>query len=158
MSLAAHNSRSAALVLETVGIALLLGAAALYGDATGRWPLTLLAIGAQGCWLHRFYTAALEAVHGKLISGAPRLNDALGQALLLPLVTPLRVYRKIHRFHHGFNRRDEHTSALDVFVVAHPHRALVRAGCQAGRLRTSTTARRSAAAPPRAGPDPGRPR
>lgn len=40
--------------------------------------------------------------------------------MLMPLVVPLRIFRKIHQFHHGFNRRDIHTSALDVFVSVRP--------------------------------------
>ena len=35
-------------------------------------------------------------------------------------MVPITVYRKIHYFHHGFNRKDEHTSNLDTFVVKHP--------------------------------------
>lgn len=131
MSPRSHNSRSAVLIAETIGVAVGLGALAIASDDRGLWPITALAIAAQGCWLHRFYTAAHEAVHGKLITGDPRLNDALGQLLLLPLITPLRVYRKIHRFHHGFNRKDAHTSALDTFVVSDPNNRLVRAGCYA---------------------------
>lgn len=129
MTARSHNAISARLVAETVAVGVALGVAAIATDASGLWPLTIAAVVAQGCWLHRLYTTAHEAVHAKLITGHPRLNDAIGQALLLPLVTPLRIYRKIHRFHHGFNRRDAHTSALDTFVVRDPTNPLVRAWC-----------------------------
>jgi fatty acid desaturase len=74
----------------------------------------------QGCWLHRLYTAGHESVHRKLLPDQPLWNDVIGQLLLLPIFVPLRVYRKIHAFHHAWNRRDEHTSALDTWVFEKP--------------------------------------
>lgn len=131
MSTRAHNSRSWRLVFETLAVGIGIAFVALWSDDRGLLPVTALAVFLQGCWIHRLYTTAHEAVHQKLIVGDPAWNDIVGQALLLPLVTPLRVYRKIHRFHHGFNRRDAHTSALDTFVVDHPDSPVVRAACYA---------------------------
>ena len=58
-----------------------------------------------------------EASHHKLLPEHPRANDAIGQLALFFLMVPLSVFRKIHRFHHGANRRDHQTSALDCYVV-----------------------------------------
>lgn len=71
---------------------------------------------AQGLWLDRMYIAAHEAIHKKLLPNHPRLNDALGTLLLLPVAAPFTIYRKIHYFHHGHNRRDHHTANLDTFT------------------------------------------
>ena len=112
-----HARRVALLVLETFG-----GTAALF---TAAWlalragaPVVawLLAI-PRGLWIQRHYCVGHEAAHGKLVPGRPLANDLLGQASLLALLTPLPVFRKIHRFHHGHNRRDLHTSALDVVWI-----------------------------------------
>lgn len=131
-----HRSRTARLVGESLLVALLLGAAAIQLDALDR-PLArvmlVAIIMAQGCWLHRLYVVAHEASHRKLWPEDPRINDALGQLLLLPLILPLRIHRKIHAFHHGHNRRDLETSALDTFVITRRPtaigRALSRARC-----------------------------
>jgi fatty acid desaturase len=53
-------------------------------------------------------------------------NDIVGQLLLLPLLIPIPVYRKIHKFHHTDNRRDHHTSTLDGKVVDQEPGALVK--------------------------------
>ncbi|MFO7561621.1 MAG: fatty acid desaturase [Enhygromyxa sp.] len=84
---------------------------------------------AQGCWLHRLYVVAHEASHRKLWPSSRRINDVLGQLLLLPLMLPLRIHRKIHAFHHGHNRRDFETSALDTFVIRGRATPLRRAWC-----------------------------
>ena len=97
--------------------------------STAAWPLRVAVALAQGCWLHRIYFVGHEAVHRKLLPGHAQLNDALGQLALLPLLLPLGVYRKIHRFHHACNRLDERTSALDTFVVAANAGVLARAWC-----------------------------
>lgn len=114
-----HRAITRRLLIETVAIFALLGAAALWAwsaHSIWRWPIAL----AQGCWLQRIYVVGHEAVHRKLLPGQGRRNDALGQVLLLPLLLPLRIYRKIHDFHHGHNRRDEGTAALDTFVFRRP--------------------------------------
>ena len=71
----------------------------------------------QGLWLYRLYIVGHEASHKKLFSGKPLLNDMVGTLMLMPLLVPINIFRKIHYFHHGFNRKDNHTSALDTFVV-----------------------------------------
>lgn len=71
----------------------------------------------QGLWFYRFYIVGHEASHKKLFPDNLKLNDFWGSVVLLPIMVPITIYRKIHYFHHGFNRKDEHTSALDTFVV-----------------------------------------
>jgi fatty acid desaturase len=75
---------------------------------------------AQGLTLQRIYIVAHEAAHKKIAPLNPKLNDRVGQFVLLPMLVPLHIYRKLHYFHHGFNRRDHETSALDVFVSPWP--------------------------------------
>ena len=70
----------------------------------------------QGLWFYRFYIVGHEAAHKKLFPQSLAANDFWGCVVLLPLMTPINIYRKIHYFHHGFNRKDDHTSALDTFV------------------------------------------
>ncbi len=74
----------------------------------------------QGFWLDRIYIVGHEATHKKLFPNHPRLNDLTGSVILLPLMVPIGIYRKIHYFHHGFNRKDHHTSVLDVYVSQKP--------------------------------------
>ena len=81
----------------------------------------------QGLSLLRLYILAHEAAHKKITQN-PRANDLVGQLALVPLLTPLQIFRSIHYFHHGFNRRDFHTSALDVFISPWPVTPLVHAG------------------------------
>ena len=78
--------------------------------------LYLVTLLAQGLVLQRIYIIAHEAAHKKIAPGKLVINDLVGQFFLLPLLVPLQVYRHLHYFHHGFNRRDQQTSALDVFV------------------------------------------
>ncbi|PRP89968.1 Fatty acid desaturase [Enhygromyxa salina] len=124
-----HRLYTARLLCESVLGAVLLGAAAVWidgedGPAAGAGLVALVL--AQGCWLHRLYVVAHEASHRKLWPTSPVINDVLGQLLLLPLMLPLRIHRKIHAFHHGHNRRDVETSALDTFVIRRPRTALGR--------------------------------
>jgi fatty acid desaturase len=114
-----HRPLTLRLLCETVAVFAVLATATLLADRSsglGRAALPI-AIVAQGFWLHRIYVVAHEASHGKLWPDDRRINDGLGQLLLLPLLLPLRIHRKIHAFHHGHNRRDVETSALDTFVV-----------------------------------------
>jgi fatty acid desaturase len=112
-----HTRKSLHLLAETLSI--FLGLAALALTALKQlppqlgWPvICVLALG-QGLWLDRMYTVAHEAVHRKLFPTRALLNDAVGAALMMPVLAPLSIYRKIHGFHHGCNRRDEETAALD---------------------------------------------
>lgn len=74
----------------------------------------------QGMWFYRFYIVGHEASHRKLFTFNKKVNDTVGSIILLPLMTPITIYRKIHMFHHGFNRKDNHTSALDTFTTKKP--------------------------------------
>lgn len=136
MTDARHRTLTIRLLCESLVVAVLLAALAVGLDAQsdrlarlGLWVV----IGLQGCWLHRLYVVAHEASHGKLWPQQRKINDALGQLLLLPLLLPLRVHRKIHAFHHGHNRRDPSTSSLDTFVITRrasaTGRVLARAWC-----------------------------
>jgi fatty acid desaturase len=137
MTEARHRKLTIRLLFESMLVAALLAALAVgldaRADCLARVALVVVIV-LQGCWLHRLYVVAHEASHGKLWPSRG-LNDALGQLLLLPLLLPLRIHRKIHAFHHGHNRRDPSTSALDTFVIrrrASPTgRLLARAGCHA---------------------------
>lgn len=126
-----HRAITLRLVVESVIVFAGLACATLWADARESTGLVIALIAAQGCWLHRLYVVAHEASHRKLWPEDARLNDAIGQALLLPLLLPLRIHRKIHAFHHGHNRRDLETSALDTFVVRGPVTAGRRALCHA---------------------------
>lgn len=112
-----HTRKTLFLLAETVA-----GFAAIAALALGilrtlppwlAWPLVGLLAFAQGLWFDRMYTVAHEAVHLKLFPGRRRLNDLVGAVLMVPIVAPFTVFRKIHGFHHGLNRRDEETAALD---------------------------------------------
>ena len=76
-------------------------------------PVVLL-----GFWVQRLYMVGHEASHRKLWPRSLRLNDFLGQLFLLPILVPVSVFRQIHFFHHGHNRRNVRTSALDVYVIS----------------------------------------
>jgi fatty acid desaturase len=119
-----HHTRIAAtLVAETVvGFAALAVAALACRAVPGpyRWALLGPVVFASGLWLDRCYTVAHEAVHKKLFPRRPLLNDLTGMLLLLPIAAPLTVFRKVHYFHHGQNRKDPFTAALDVFVARRP--------------------------------------
>jgi fatty acid desaturase len=115
-----HARKSLILLAETVGVCALLMActlAALSLPAGLAWPAVALLAAAQGLWFDRLYTVAHEAVHLKLFPGS-RWNDLVGTALMLPIVAPFTIFRRIHGFHHGGNRRDRETAALDHMRLA----------------------------------------
>jgi fatty acid desaturase len=130
MRIAAHERKSLRLVGETAGIFLLLAGAALAALRELPGPLALPIIAAlgvaQGLWLDRMYTTAHEAVHKKLFPAHPRLNDLVGTLLMAPIAAPFTIYRKIHGFHHGANRRDAGSAALDHFPVRAAASAIAR--------------------------------
>jgi fatty acid desaturase len=95
----------------------LFAALALHGLHSGQTAWLVAGIVLQGVWLQRTYCVGHEASHKKLFASVPWLNDVIGQAFLFLILVPLPVFRAIHRFHHGANRRDAHTSALEVHVV-----------------------------------------
>jgi fatty acid desaturase len=102
------------------------------GPPAMRTPLNtilyLLVLLSQGLILQRLYYLAHEAVHHKLWPFSARVNDGLAQALLLPHLLPLQIYRQLHLFHHEFNRRDARTNALDVIILPQPVTRLRRVG------------------------------
>jgi len=115
-------SRNIKLILETLTVFLLNSCAAIYISTLSleTWtkfavyfPLLLF----QGLWFYRFYIVGHEAAHKKLFPNNLRLNDFWGSVILIPLMVPITIYRKIHYFHHGFNRKDDHTSALDTYIM-----------------------------------------
>jgi fatty acid desaturase len=112
-----HTQRTLQMLFETLMVSLVLYLADLWVIAHAaswiHWPLAA----AQGFWIQRCYCVGHEAAHGKLLPGRPLTNDILGQLALFALLTPLPIFRKIHRFHHGHNRRDWTTSALEVSVL-----------------------------------------
>jgi fatty acid desaturase len=129
-----HAYRTTRVIAETtfifIGLAII--ANQLGPVATQSW-MTILGFGvvllAQGLTLQRIYHIAHEGTHKRLAPQSVVLNDFIGQAVLLPMLAPLQVLRAIHNFHHGFSRRDIHTSALDVFVSPIPVTLPVRAFC-----------------------------
>lgn len=126
----AHNWISAALLFETASVYLLLFGAMVWATEAGAgpWLLAPLVL-ATGLWLDRMITVGHEAAHRKLFPDHPRLNDLLGALMMAPLGVPLVVYRKIHGFHHGQNRRAPKLATLDVVVLPRepgPRRALAR--------------------------------
>jgi len=128
----AHTAITARLLLETAAVFLALACLAPR-LAAEPGPLAWLALPvafAQGCWLHRLYVVGHEAAHRKLLPQRTWQNDLVGSLALLPLAVPLRIFRKIHAFHHGQNRRDHRTSALDTFVLPAGAGPLRRALCR----------------------------
>ncbi len=90
--------------------------------------LYLAVLLAQGLILQRIYIIAHEAAHRKLAARV-QVNDLIGQIVLTTIFVPLQIYRKIHQFHHGFNRKNVYTSALDVFISPWPITPAVKATC-----------------------------
>lgn len=114
--------RNTYLVAETITVFILVSLLAIWlwslnVSTTVHWLLYAPVLLFQGLWFYRFYIVGHEASHKKLFAKNIFLNNFWGSIILLPLMTPITIYRKIHMFHHGFNRKDNHTSALDVFVI-----------------------------------------
>lgn len=114
----AHDQISLRLVAETLAVHVALAAASAWAMhhelRAWLWPPVLLAL---GLWFDRLYTVGHEAAHRKLFPDRPRRNDLVGALVLAPLLAPLTVFRKIHAFHHGHNRRAPKVSTLDVVVL-----------------------------------------
>jgi len=106
------------MLIETALLHTLFSAMTLYGLQQSAMPWMVAGIVLQGVWLQRSYCVGHEASHKKLFAERPWLNDSIGQLFLFLILVPLPVFGAIHRFHHGANRRDPHTSALEVHVVA----------------------------------------
>lgn len=117
------------LIFETIAVFVLLSTAAVWlqTQISNQWIKNALyfpLLAFQGLWFYRFYIVGHEASHKKLFAQSLFWNDFWGTIILLPLLTPINVYRKIHYFHHGFNRKDHHTSALDTFVIKGKYKKL----------------------------------
>ena len=118
-----HVSYTLWLLAESLLVTVfLLGAIVLLREQALVWlPAVLL-----GCWVQRLYMVGHEASHRKLWPRSLWLNDCLGQVFLLPILVPVSVFRQIHFFHHGHNRRNVCTSALDVYVISNKFPRLQR--------------------------------
>jgi fatty acid desaturase len=119
-----HHKTNLLMVCETILIFILVStiATVLHQYISGPiyWLCYIPLVFFQGFWLDRIYVVGHEATHKKLFPKNPLFNDIIGSVILLPLLVPVRIYRKIHYFHHGFNRKDHDTSALDVYVSEKP--------------------------------------
>lgn len=117
-----NNYRNKYLVFETLVVFILVSLLAVIIQKLPvpvyvRWIVYTPLLIFQGLWFYRFYIVGHEASHRKLFMDNATKNDIWGSIILLPLMTPINIYRKIHLFHHGFNRKDHHTSALDTYVT-----------------------------------------
>lgn len=115
-------NKNTKLIFETIFVFLILSFLAVFVQKIEinkilKYSLYAIILLFQGLWFYRFYIVGHEASHKKLFPNNLKLNDFWGSVVLLPIMVPITIYRKIHYFHHGFNRKDEHTSALDTFVV-----------------------------------------
>jgi len=123
MSSEAHTRRSVLLIGETVVIWILLLGANL--ALQKKLPMLLLPVVLfQGLWLYRFYAVAHEASHRKLFDNKT-LNDASGALFMMWVWAPITIFRQIHEFHHGSNRRANGTATLDIFVESRPIRQML---------------------------------
>ena len=116
------------LLFETIGIFVFISFVSVYLKTINiSWYFHLPLILFQGLWFYRFYIVGHEASHRKLFPGNSLKNDFWGGLILLPIITPINIYRKIHLFHHAFNRKDPHTSALDTYVSKRKANWLIKA-------------------------------
>ena len=119
----AHVSKSVRMLLETLLIVTGLCGLTVWSHQQSIDSVLWSSIFLQGCWMQRVYCVGHESAHRKLFPKNGPLNNVVGQIFLWVLLVPLSIFRKIHDFHHSANRRDEHTSALDIYMVpANPTR------------------------------------
>jgi fatty acid desaturase len=122
---------SISVIFETVVIFLLLGTVTLaLSQTSGTVPDSLaspaitlsacFAIALLGLWLNRFYIVGHEVIHRKLFPNNPIANELMGTLILLPLMAPFTIYRKIHYFHHAHNRKSRGMATWDTFVTDKP--------------------------------------
>ena len=123
MEIKENSYKNSILIAETIIVGII---SALIAVKVHQYPFTnnffkyfilVLITLFQGLWMYRLYIVGHEASHRKLFMNNTFINDLVGSIMLLPLMTPINIYRKIHMFHHGFNRADDHTSALDTFTT-----------------------------------------
>ena len=120
-----HNRKTTALVAQSAGvwIALMLLNARSQRALPEALPLLVLA---QGLWLYRLYAVAHEASHKKLYPDHLTANDLAGSFAMLWVWAPLTIFRQIHNFHHGANRRADGVATLDRYVVSSTRAGWVR--------------------------------
>ena len=122
-----HWYKTTIMILETVAILVLLSTLTVWSYQQSIHILVWVSMCIQGCWMQRVYCVGHESSHRKLLPNHHVLNNIIGQIFLWILLVPLSVFRKIHDFHHSANRRDVHTSALDVYVIPSDANLLQRA-------------------------------
>jgi fatty acid desaturase len=121
-----NTTKNVILVLETILIFIGISFLAIYvrefqfENGFFKWIVYPCVLLFQGLWFYRFYIVGHESSHRKLFQSNRTINDIIGSIVLLPLMTPINIYRKIHMFHHGYNRKDNRTSALDTFTTKKP--------------------------------------
>lgn len=121
-----NTTKNIKLVLETILVFIGISFLSIYvhklqiDNAILKWFVYSVTVLFQGLWFYRFYIVGHESSHGKLFASNKTANNVVGSIILLPLMTPINIYRKIHMFHHGFNRKDNHTSVLDTFTTKKP--------------------------------------
>jgi fatty acid desaturase len=111
------------MLLETGLLFIITGSANLYLSALlpvklYYYPALFFIIVFQGLLFYRLYIIGHEASHGILFPGNIPLNNFIGAMVLLPILTPLPVFRKIHQFHHSYNRLSPGISTLDTVRVS----------------------------------------
>ncbi|MGC6507345.1 MAG: fatty acid desaturase family protein [Myxococcota bacterium] len=112
-----HVLRNVIMLAETVFVFSALSGFSWWAFEAQNTLVLWIGIVLQGVWFQRVYCVGHEASHQKLFPNYSKTNDLIGQLFLWLLLVPLPIFRKIHRFHHGSNRKDEGTSALDVYIV-----------------------------------------
>ena len=113
-----HRSKSLFMLLETFLIMTGLCGLTVWSYQHSLDSVLWISMVLQGCWMQRVYCVGHESAHRKLYPQNPTLNNVVGQLFLWVLLVPLSIFRKIHDFHHAANRRDEQTSALDIYTVS----------------------------------------
>lgn len=121
-----NTTKNIKLVIETVFVFIGISFLSVYvheqeiDNVILKWLIYTVIVLFQGLWFYRLYIVGHESSHRKLFVSNKTINDIVGSIILLPLITPINIYRKIHMFHHGFNRKDNHTSVLDTFTTKKP--------------------------------------
>ena len=112
-----HIRRNTIMLMETSFLFLLFLTISWWGHQHQQPFVLWTGVFAQGFWFQRIYCVGHESSHQKLFPNHTKANDIIGQLFLWLLLVPLPIFRKIHRFHHSYNRKDVKTSALDVYVI-----------------------------------------
>lgn len=116
MGPANHERKSTWLVASSTLIWMALLALNYLAQVDMPQALPLLAV-AQGLWLYRLYAVAHEASHYKLFPKNVAANDVCGSLAMIWVWAPITIFRQIHNFHHGANRRADGIATLDTFFT-----------------------------------------